>query len=264
MKRLILITIVCAFVAAPAFADSSIGDVSRIRLQTYSWPYQSGSGGEFRATVIANVADGINYNDVYIPVGGQFTSFCVEEEETVSGSDTNYWVVVNSSAVKGGVAPLPGAGGYVGGNPLYNPLLDPLNTGTDSKGQANFGDPLDPKTAYLFTQFSQGTLSGYRYSGTHNERTADAAALQNAIWYIEQEIATLPSGKATTWYNAAVAAGWTSIGSVRVLNLYTTYNATTGKVTGLAQDILVIPVPAAVLLGMLGLGVAGLKLRRFA
>jgi hypothetical protein len=213
-------------------------------------------------TVVTSVADGINYDDVYIPVGGQFETFCMEEYETVSGSTTNYWAVVNTSAVKGGDN--ANMGSVAGGNPLYtgsNPY-GPINY--DAKGQANFGDPLDPKTAYLFTQFANGTLSDYRYNGTQSQRKEDAAALQNAIWYIEQEITSLPTGKATTWYNQAVAAGWTGVGSVRVLNLYTGYNSSTGEVTRLDQDILVIPAPAAIGLGILGLAAIGWYMRRFA
>ena len=53
--------------------------------------------------------------------------------------------------------------------------------------------------------------------------------------------------------------GKDSIGDIRVMNLWTNENH-----TGDAQDLLVrVPVPGAILLGILGLGVAGVKLRKF-
>lgn len=45
------------------------------------------------------------------------------------------------------------------------------------------GDPLDTRTAYLFSNFAHGTLGGYNGDAT------SANALQRVIWYIEQEYA---------------------------------------------------------------------------
>jgi len=255
MKRVLFLAFLCVFLAAPALADFN---VNQIRLETRAWPYQAGNAGEFRATVTNNALNPITYDGVTVPIGAKFVTFCLEENETVSGNTRNYYAVVNTAAVRGN------GGSVAGGNPLYDPLLDPGNTGTDSKGQKNQGDPLSPLTAYLFTEFSAGTLSSYRYSGTVSERKDDAAQLQKAIYYIEGEVGSIGTGQAKTWYDEAVAAGWTDLGNVRVLNLYTGYDSSTGKVSGLAQDILIIPLPGAVLLGFLGLSAAGIKLRKFA
>jgi hypothetical protein len=249
MKKLIFITVVCAFVSAPVFAD--LGDVTRISLQTTTWPYYGNTGGgEFHAQVIA------------LPIASvpsKWETFCMEEFETVGSGTNNYYGVLNTSAVLGSNT---STGSIVGGNPIFG---DPL--GQNNIGGVGYGDPLDPKTAYLYTKFATGTLLNYNYGGTTAERKADAAALQSAIWYIEQEFNTIAAGQATTWYNEAVGAvasgAWSGIGNVRVLNLYTGYNSLSNTVSGSAQDILVmVPVPATVLLGLLGLGLGGWKLRK--
>jgi hypothetical protein len=109
------------------------------------------------------------------------------------------------------------------------------------------GDPLDIKTAYLYYNFRMGTLSGWDGSNAMGD------ALQNTIWYIEQEITTLPIGQALIWFNAANNSGWTTdYHGVAVLNVLT-------QVGGIAQDQLVlVPEPSTLLLlgaGLLGLGI---------
>ena len=46
----------------------------------------------------------------------------------------------------------------------------------------NEGRYLSIGTAYLYYQFSQGTLNGYNYNG---DRASSAGALQQAIWYLQ-------------------------------------------------------------------------------
>ena len=112
-------------------------------------------------------------------------------------------------------------------------------------------DPLDPKAAWLYDQWLTGGLAK-----TH----AMARDIQWAIWEIEGEWTMTADSKyddAKDLITDAAAAGWTDIHDIRVLNLWT---GTTDM-----QDVLVkVPVPAAVLLGMLGLSVAGVKLRKYA
>jgi hypothetical protein len=125
-------------------------------------------------------------------------------------------------------------------------------------------DPLDPRTAYLFSQFARGELSGYVPSGSGRADMADE--LQEVIWYIEGEWDTL-DGRAVTWFAEASAAvnpggawyrqwGPNSIGNVRVMNLFSAGHA--GDPEFNRQDQLVlVPAPGAAVLAMIGLGALG-------
>jgi hypothetical protein len=177
---------------------------------------------------------------------GSFSTFCLEKNEYFTPGQTLKVQAVNTAAV---------SGGYAGGNP----------------------DPISYQTAWLYTQFRSGSLSGYGGSDIAN----DADALQNAFWFFENEITSLSSGlsaseftQAQTWVNlanAAVAGGWNTIGNVRVLNLLRQDNA--GNYTVQAQDqlylitptvVVTTPVPEPEIYAMMvaGLGLMGFVARR--
>jgi hypothetical protein len=169
---------------------------------------------------------------------------------------------------------------------LYVSEQNALLTGPGShawKGGTGAGDDLDARSAYLYYQFAKGLLN-YTYDnsakivvgGVALSRAQTAGALQRVFWKIEQEDGGVGWGTSVggislsaeqqTLAQAYVdeaqgeidAGRWTGLGRVRVLQAYTTGG-------GLSQDQLyLIPVPGAVLLGILGLGAAGLRLRRFA
>lgn len=145
-------------------------------------------------------------------------------------------------------------------------------------------DPLDPATAYLYTQFRKGTLPNYAYSGPVSfgtntyDRIQTATALQLAIWRIEGEAyrngsgvykdaynhATLtgPYDLADWFYELGTGSGWTSIGNVRVLNLFGSYSPTQGY-SGHKQDQLaLVPEPASLFLLGTGLLLAASFFRR--
>jgi hypothetical protein len=122
------------------------------------------------------------------------------------------------------------------------------------------GDPLDPRTAYLYTQFRAGTLSNYDYTSNSSAHILDANSLQWAFWLFEQEIATVTDAQALAWISeaeTAIANGtWSGLGNVRVINLV-------DALGNRKQDQLVmVPEPSTLLLlgaGLLGLGILGRK-----
>lgn len=187
-------------------------------------PYQTGLGGEFTVVGSGGLEDLLGS---YIAgktslLEDAFQTFCIEEAEKIH-SNTPYNASLNSAAVEGGV---------VGGS-----------------------DPVSIGTAYLYYQFATGKLIDYNYTG---DRAASAAALQNAIWYLEGEnggvknnYVVLVEGLFTK--NAVTYAYDNNNGAypVYALNLYNTAYP-------LAQDILVVATPIPGALWLLGSGLLGL------
>ena len=250
--KLLIISIAIALClsAAPAMANLDSGK----SVVTYTDGYYVDGGGEFTlstatlsTSAYSSLTKNISITDYIVPglapidMTTSFQTFCVELDEEISPphlieQTVVNWDGTNSYAVYGGVD---------GGSP----------------------DPLDPRTAYLYTEFAKGTLSNYDYPTTGtmpgSARAGDAGQLQLAIYKIENEITDALADKALAWFteadNAVTTGAWTGIGNVRVLNLLD------NSVVTPRQDMLyLVPVPGAVLLGILGLSVAGIKLRKYA
>jgi hypothetical protein len=192
--------------------------------------YSFGNGGEFTAKPSGWSWNPLIYYDDSTsnigPYDPSFQTFCVETSEFFSPG-----VVYNVT---------------FGSNAMYG-------------GQAPGGDPISVGTAWLYHEFQKQTLDGYDWDTTDGHRSADAGILQATIWYLEGEggipgnvkfLNQIPFGNPF-----ADNAGQIP---VLVMSLWdANWNA--------AQDMLVcVPIPAAVLLGILGFCVAGLKLRKFA
>jgi hypothetical protein len=152
--------------------------------------------------------------------GTVLTSFCVEKDEHFDPG-RSYYAVINTAAVNGGIG---------GPNP----------------------DPLDERSAYLYTQFISG-----------NPSFQNQQKLQDAIWYIEQE-----GGCGNTYAGLADLAvrngDWSGLGTVRVLNLYTGYDGVhySGRVQDQLISIVPVPVPGAILLAGIGTVLVGWIRRR--
>jgi hypothetical protein len=265
MKKTIFTILICASIAtstlaAPHGVAQYGGKANYTRLPNH----YAGSGGEFTLynhsvsdpLLLSNSA----YASTTSGLGGMsesFQTFCLETDEYTRN---NVDVYVSLSAASSAV---PGTGSHAYG-------------GGSDKNFGDDGDDLDPKTAYLYDQFAKGTLSGYNFgSGSYMDlsRSKTAGALQRLIWATEGEggddftvsffnISLDANQQALIgiWNDEYNSSGWSGIGDVRVLQIvYQSYYGGTWN----KQDFLyVTPVPGAVLLGMLGLAVAGVKLRK--
>jgi hypothetical protein len=137
-------------------------------------------------------------------------------------------------------------------------------TDPNDKGGVNGQDPISSYTAWLYTQFTDGTLSKYSYTNAANNifssREASANELQHAFWGFEQE-ETLDANN----YYVQLAMNNTpsdfGIGDVRVLNMYLHDPTKPGGLGAEAQDQLVrVPEPSTLVL--FGAGMVGLVVRR--
>jgi len=233
--------------AVSCFGATQVAEAGQIKIEvndsTSNGYWGANGGGEFKVTTFSgpdsiiplfgNGVANVKYAD------GIFQTFCLERNESIDTYST-FDFTVSSAAVGGGIS---------GGSP----------------------DPLDAMTAYLYTKFWLGTLSGYNYT-PGSARIASATALQLAIWKIEGELAgdanhaDLTSqynsnSLAQSFYNDALtnAPKNGDIGLVRVLNL--TLNGENKQ----SLLVLTIPLPSAAWLGlgmMSALGVVGAIRRR--
>jgi hypothetical protein len=187
--------------------------------------YQNGDGGEFNA-----IASGL----------GSFTTFCLEAQEDIHYPPSGpYTYTINTGAVEGG-GPAHGAN-----------AIDP-HTGLPM-------DNISIGTAWLFSQFTAATLTLDNGTGTYFDanRLANAGELQNAIWFLENEVGGQDNGYVALAQTALggltlaqVEADSNGAYGVKALNLFTPDYSNT-----LAQDVLVVvPEPTTVGCFLLGLG----------
>ena len=110
------------------------------------------------------------------------------------------------------------------------------------------GDPLDPATAYLYDK--------YLGLADHNNTSVNNA-YQAAIWYLEGE-----GGSNNSLVTEALAAGWTDIGNIRVVNLEWTVDSGIHKKGDRAQDILIRVPDGGATLTLLGFALVGVGMLR--
>jgi hypothetical protein len=132
-----------------------------------------------------------------------------------------------------------------------------VNTGAINGGLPAPGfDPLDPKTAWVYKQWLLGNLSSYSQT-----------AIQEAIWYFENEQALTPAATPLVAAVNALNPAPAGLYGVEVLNLWRdrTWSTPAGApaqwvYSGAAQDVLFQPVPEPATILLLGLGLTGIGL----
>lgn len=209
-------------------------------------------GGEFNVTASNPLLFcGVYSRSTYITSGGitGFESFCLEEKEAIGGG-TVYNYTLSQAAKLGGATPA-----QRGRLPGDNTPSDPLSLGS----------------AWLYTQFSAGTLPGYDYTPGAG-RIASATDFQKALWALENETDasnvpwdTLVAGN--VFFNAAVSH-FGGLAAARVDNngLFNaevmTLTTGTGSRIKNAQDIIVRTADGGATLALLGAGLTGLAMAR--
>jgi len=232
MKKLCI-----AIALAGALSAPTLQAAMQVNVYQDTGQYSSGSGGEFEAVPNADLS-WVMANYSPLAKGGPgngagFQTFCIETSEQFNPGAL-YNVALSDRAKYNGV-PVTG--------------FDVISVGT----------------AFLYSQFASGTLSGYNYTYGAG-RTAKAAELQNAIWNLEGEggsisaaIATILQGEFGATSTIADwdddATGWAY--GVRAMNLTSASDNT-------IQDMLVVvPEPTTMIAGALLLLPFGASTIRF-
>lgn len=246
MKRLVVLAGVVGMLSAPA-----VQAAMQVTLMDDTSQYSYGNGGEFRAVGNSDLL-GALYN---------LAAYSSSTKGTVGAADVGSWGYSSGLAgqsyfqtfcIETSEEFSPGA--------AYNvSLSDKAKYGS----QGPNGDPISIGTAYLYSQFAKGILSGYNYA-YGGGRTTSAGALQQAIWWLEDETGGVK--------NSFITAAETALGNLTDAQIkadaYGAYGvmALNLGAPGAVQDQLVlVPEPATCVAGallLLPFGVSTLRVFR--
>ena len=230
MKKLLVCLFVVVLSISSVAYETQLGDTGAVRMMNDSSPSYS----------LKILDDGF----AGYAAGTILPSFCLERSENFAGG-TNYYGVLSNGAIYGG---------------------RDWKDGVFGQGPTSFGggiDPIDERTAYLYTQFYND------YSGG-NQAKWNENALQEAFHYIEAEQNWMRiSGTAkryVTLADKAVENGlWSGIGNVRSITLWASEQEV-GDWQARIQDQLImistVPAPGALLMAGLGTVLVGFIRRR--
>lgn len=229
MKRLTFILVLCLFVTAPVLADLFgggtfyWGDVKLDGVAQVKLGWGVATNAAFGVTLVTRQLPGSIYASASPANTVLFRTFCVENNIYFTPG-TTYWASIDPVAYSGNVGPA--------------------------------GDPISNVTEYIYD----------RYLTAHPVPTdvATLTSIRDAIWWAEGE-----GGSKNEIYDNALDAvkAMGDADHTYALNLWTiAWDSGDSRFEAIdvqTQLITMVPIPAAVLLGMLGLGAAGLKLRKF-
>ena len=150
MSRLhLMIVVTASLMGLPAISVASLQVGDRIH---FTDKEGSTGGGEFGVHKLVSAS----------PAGGNvasselFRTFCIERTEYIDLNVNGFVIDSISKSANGGLPSGP--------------------------------DQIEQQTAWLFYNYTRGTLAGYDYTDNSLARKISANALQNAIWFLEGEI----------------------------------------------------------------------------
>lgn len=198
MNKLTILTSIAGL--ACAMSVSAAFDTGTIQIRD---SIGSGSGGSFRVQVLSGLT---------ALTSSDFRTFCVEKNENIQAPSSPDW-----------------AG-------PYNVKLNPAGAVNGGEAGPN-PDPISWGTAWLFSQFAKGTLASTMNAlygaNAWADDSAGNTALQNAIWYLEQESST-SSTLRNNLLTAAASAYSTAVG------VATTYSELITKNSGGVFGVIVM------------------------
>jgi hypothetical protein len=150
--------------------------------------YSYANGGEFRAVGSPDLLGALHNLAAYSPLTSGTVSYDVDGSSWGYGSGLNGHGYFQTFCIEYNEEFMPGTSYDVG-------ISDRAKWGGQ---QPAGGDPLSIGTAWLYSQFAKGTLSGYTY-GYGGGRTMTAGTLQQAIWWLEDEA----NGVRNNWIDLA-------------------------------------------------------------
>ena len=245
-KALIVLSLATAMTATSVFASMSV-----ILLDNTS-QYSFGSGGEFRAVGNAGLDAVVNWAAYSSATKGTVSS-ASDSSSSGYNSSLNGQMYFQTFCIEANEYFSPGTSYSVGISPNAMYGSQPPN-----------GDPISIGTAWLYSQFAAGTLSGYTYAyGSGRASSTSAGALQEAIWWLEDE----SGGVKNSFVTAAEAA--LSLNDTTIKNnangAYGVYALNLGNPGAVQDQLVIVPEATTMVAGallLLPLGASTLRILR--
>jgi hypothetical protein len=249
MKRRMSITVMCVFVAA--LSDAALADITVYSGDIYALYPSATDYGAVRFKDFINAGDGTRGGNLYLQNNSSSLGSATGSDGRTRVQGDPWWTVGSATNLfKFEYRPVAGA-------------TDLIWAGATDRMTPGFSRVIDEPLKTInyisfFIQSSEGTPPTTD-SITVNLTDLDGKALiPSALTF------GYPPGGSAKWFlldGDVIANGFILSGNIQLTG---TIERTESDKVQIAFGNAVVPVPAAVLLGMLGLSVAGVKLRKFA